>query len=102
MDHRQLRGYPSQPPDLAITEMRVSLSRLLRGEGARACLSFFLSQLVQSVGPLGPKPGPPFITQGDTIVAEMHTRQMSSIFGWWRSLVALRAPLSSMPTGTPC
>jgi hypothetical protein len=33
----------------------------------------------ESVGPLGSWPGP-FIFQGDTIVTEMHARQVSGIF----------------------
>jgi hypothetical protein len=71
---RQPWVYVPWPLDLSTTKTGLFLSWLLHGEGA-STVSSFLSQQ-KSVYPLGPRLGPPFITQGDAIVAEMHARQM--------------------------
>jgi hypothetical protein len=57
------------------------LGRPVGEERRLVFLSLFV--LPPSVGVLGTKLGSPFITQGDTTVAKVHVRQMSSNFGWW-------------------
>jgi hypothetical protein len=90
MEGVQIAGDPEAIPSSLRTWLLLRTKSLYPGYPVREeprLVFLLLSANSRSVGPPKPGPGPLFIIQGDTTVAEMHARQMSSnlsggMVGW--------------------